>query len=67
MAKQFYYVIARPWEPNNPESTLAIYCYGQEVHKGTMKNAKGFLEYVKRMSPKEAEHYAIYKVKFKKV
>ena len=58
---EFDYVVARPWYPDDPNSTLCIYAFGGEVQRGTMKEAKEFLEYVKRQSENdERDQYGIY-------
>jgi hypothetical protein len=60
------YVIARPWHPDDPNSDLCIYAYGNEVHQGgTLKQARELLAYVRRQEPGEA--YAIYEVTFKRL
>ena len=59
VAERFNYVVAHPW----PSGNLAIYAFGSEVQQsGTIEEANGFLDYVKRQSPDEA--WAVYRVDF---
>ncbi len=66
--QEFQYVVARPWYPDEPDSSLCIYTYGGEIQKGTMKNAEEFLAYVKRQAKldkdpkKDIDSYGIYVV-----
>lgn len=66
MSKVFKYVVARPWDDNEPDN-LCIYAYCTEVQKGTMEDAESFLAHVKARQPDYAEKYAIYKVNYTKV
>lgn len=58
------YVVARPWDQKDPEH-LAIYSYFHDVQRGTLEDAKNFLEYVKNKD--NSEDYAIYIVNFRKI
>lgn len=64
----FKYVVARPWDKDDPESGLCIYTYAGEIQEGAMKGAQDFLAYVKRQSKldgdkeHETESYGIYVV-----
>ncbi len=64
--KEFNYVIARPWEEDEPDH-LCIYAYGSEVQRGTMKEAKGMLKYVQSQKDDDSDQYAIYRVTYEKV
>lgn len=60
-----HYVIARPWDPEDPDSDLCIYAYGNEIQQGTLEDARDMLAYVKRHSePEDRKHYAIYELNF---
>jgi hypothetical protein len=69
----FKYVVARPWDLDDPEAGLCIYSYGSDIQEGTMKEAEKFLEYVKRQSKydtdtkKEIDSYGIYVVGLTKI
>jgi hypothetical protein len=69
----FNYVVARPWDPANPAGSMCIYASGSEVQRGTLKDAKGFLEYVKRQEKQDEEpkdivsSYGVYAVGFTKI
>jgi hypothetical protein len=68
--KDMDYVIARRWEPEDPESSLCIYTYGSEIQRGTLKDAKDMLAYVKRQSKRDGDphkEYSIYEVAFRKL
>lgn len=64
--EEFNYVVARLWYEDEPDN-LCIYAYGSEVHRGTIKDAQSFLDYVKRGNKDEAKEYSIYKVNFEKI
>jgi len=55
------YVVAAKW----PCGTMNIYTYGEDIQKGDMESAKGFLEYVQFMEP--SKNWNIYEVEFKKL
>jgi hypothetical protein len=68
----FNYVIARPWDENDPNTTLSIYTiHSEDVHqRGTMREAKAALEYVRGQAKRDGEskddvsRYGIYVVGF---
>ena len=67
MAKYFTYVVGYPWSDEIPNK-LCTYMWGGDLQYGTKKQAKDFLEYVRKNSaPYDKAKYAIYKVKYKKV
>lgn len=57
--KQFNYVIAHYWDDG--EGIGAYTYFNNEIHFGTLKEAKQFLEYVKVQSPDE--DWRIFEVK----
>jgi hypothetical protein len=64
----FDFVVARPWFPEKPGNSLAIYAYGSEIQHGTMEDAESFLEYVRFSSINEPrKQWSIYQVLFQKV
>lgn len=68
--KVFDYVVGYKWRPEEDDlryTGLNVYAYHSQVHRGTKKQAKQFLEYVKDMQaisyPNEEPHdYKIYVV-----
>jgi hypothetical protein len=64
MEQEINYVIARPWEDEDPEY-LSIYAHGSEVQRGSIEDAKKMLEYV-RWSDNSNE-WNIYLVNFEKI
>lgn len=66
MAKEFNFVIARPWEDDEPEN-LCIYAYGCEVQRGTMKEARDMLKYVRSQKDDDSDQYEIYRVVYEKL
>lgn len=66
MDKTFDYVVAKPWDPEDPKD-LCIYTYFSEIQNGTMKDAKRFLKYVRGVNKEDAKEYSIYKVEFTKI
>ncbi len=65
MSEEFDYVVARPWDDEDP-NYLAIYTFGSQIQRGTIEEAKDFLNYVQRQGNKD-EKYSIYKVNFEKI
>jgi hypothetical protein len=49
--KKFNYAVGHYW--SNGNGSVGCYCLFSEVHFGTMKNAKNFLEYVKEKDKTE--------------
>lgn len=58
---KFNFVVARPWKKDDPDN-LCIYAFGGEVQRGTLEDARGFLEYVQ--SREQSEQYKIYRVNY---
>lgn len=65
------YVIARPWKTDksiHEPGNMCIYTYGSAILRGTIADARGMLQYVRRMSePFEADQYGIYEVSFMEI
>lgn len=51
MKKQFNYCVGHYWKGDS--GSIGCYAFGSEVHFGTKKQAKDYLEYVKQRSPEE--------------
>jgi hypothetical protein len=66
MSKEFDYVIAHPWHEDEPDN-LCIYAYGSEVQRGTMKDAKQLLKYVRSQKDDDSDQYAIYRITYEKI
>lgn len=58
---KFNFVVARPWETDDPDN-LCIYAFGGEVQRGTLEDARRFLDYVRSRSG--TEQYRIYTVNY---
>lgn len=65
-SKEFDYVIARPWEDEDPDH-LCIYAYGGEVQRGTLADARSMLKYVRGQKDDDSDQYQIYRVTFDKI
>jgi len=61
----FEYVVARRWDPDDPNSGLCIYSYHGEIQNGTMEDARSFLNYVRRQGPEK--DYGIYRVRYERL
>lgn len=67
MIEMFPYVIARPWEEDEPDNLCVYTIYNREVQYGTMKEAEGLLRYVRNQKEDDSDRYEIYRVTYKKV
>ena len=66
MKTKIDYVVARKWDVNKPvPGNLSIYTFASEVQRGTLDEAKEFLEYVQQRRPEE--EWDIYRVRFEKL
>lgn len=61
----FEYVVARRWDPDDPNSGLCIYSYHGEIQNGTMEDARSFLDYVRCQGPEK--DYGIYRVRYERL
>jgi hypothetical protein len=64
-ADTFEFVIARKWDPDDPNSGLCIYAYHREIQTGTMEDAKSLLDYVRRQGPEKDYH--IYRISYERI
>ena len=64
-ADTFEFVVARKWDPDDPNSGLCIYAYHREIQTGTMEDAERFLEYVRRQGPEKDYH--IYRISYERI
>ena len=66
MTEQFHYVIARPWYPKDPHSSLCIYTiYSSQIQEGDLAHAQAQLRYVQRMKDEDkGDQYRVYPVTF---
>jgi hypothetical protein len=51
--QKFSYAVGRPWDPEDPKSSICIYAYHSEVHFGTMEEAKQFRTYVNEQTARD--------------
>jgi hypothetical protein len=64
MKEEFHYVIARPWYPQDPHSSLCIYMiHNTQLQAGNMAHAQAQLNYVRLMEKQgHGDAYRIYPV-----
>jgi len=60
MKEKFSYCIGKPWEPENPNSSIKAYAYGATVFHGTLKEAKRMKKFIEGRA--EDGKYFIYKL-----
>jgi hypothetical protein len=60
--KQFNYVIARPWHPNGPSTSLCCYSYGATVFYGTMDDAINTRDFIRSRAGEHSDEYEIYEI-----
>lgn len=58
--KMFNYCVGRPWP--DKDDGLSIYCFHNEVHHGTMKEAKAFCKYVDKNTKEKNFIYKLVKM-----
>lgn len=58
-----HYAIGHPWDPTDPNSTVAFYAYGGEIFHGTMKSAIATRDQFNRAEKYEREYYPAQKRK----
>ena len=67
MIEMFPYVIARPWEEDEPNNLCIYTIHNSEVHYGTMKEAEGLLRYVRHQKEDDSDRYEIYRITYQKI
>ncbi len=60
MEEEFSFFIGKPWEPDNPNSSIKTYAYGSTVFHGTLNEAKNTKKFIEERA--EDGEYFIYKL-----